>query len=194
MGNCNRAWPFVCRVASYSKFNLMTPSNLGVVWAPCLFTNCDKSLNGADLLSFMGEQTRLLELLITNADLLFDRYTLDEIMIAIEDGYPADSLREGEPTLNLRPNFDSMLGGADFERRKLLRNLSLTFDNVFEAACNEENGNGKGNGNAVRRHYDLQNSSTVPAMNSAHSDGTVTNKQRLHKLKRSRSKAVCVVS
>lgn len=51
----------------------MTPVNLGVVWAPCLFTNCDKSLDGADLLSFMGEQTRLLELLITNADLLFDR-------------------------------------------------------------------------------------------------------------------------
>lgn len=167
----------------------MTPSNLGVVWAPCLFTNCDNALNGADLLSFMGEQTRLLELMITNADLLFDRYTLDEIMIAIEDGYPGDSLRDGEPTLNLRPDFDSMLGGADFERRKLLRNLSLTFDNVFEAACNE-------NGHSVRRHYDLQNSSTVPDMKSAHSDGTVTNgnKQRLQKMKRSKSRAACVVS
>lgn len=169
----------------------MTPANLGVVWAPCLFTNCDKSVNGADLLSFMGEQTRLLELLITNADLLFDRYTLDEIMIAIEDGYP---LRDGEPTLNLRPDFDSMLSGSaagvdDFERRKLMRNLSLTFDNVFEASTGYE-----GNGNSsARRHYELQNSSTVPAITSARSDGTVT-MPRLQKMKRSRSRAVCVVS
>lgn len=172
----------------------MTPANLGVVWAPCLFTNCDKSLNGADLLSFMGEQTRLLELLITHADLLFDRYTLDEIMIAIEDGYSADMLRDGEPTLNLRPDFDSMLGGGsmggdDFERRKLLRNLSLTFDNVFEASNNNDNGDTV----TVRRHYDLQNSSTVPAMTTAQSDGTV-GRPRIQKMKRSRSKAVCVVS
>lgn len=174
----------------------MTPSNLGVVWSPCLFTNCDKSLSGADLLSFMGEQTKLLELLITHADAIFDRYTLDEIMIAIEDGYPADSFRDGESTLNLQPDFDSILGGTvgrrgaradDFERRKLLRNLSLTFENVFEATNAEQNGD------SVRRHYNLQNSATVPAITSAQSDGTVT-RQRVQKMKRTRSKAACVVS
>lgn len=167
----------------------MTPSNLGVVWAPCLFTNCDKSMDGADLLSFMGEQTRLLELLITHADLLFDRYTLDEIMIAIEDGYHPE---DGEPALNLRPDFDSMLGDGnrvggpgDFERRKLMRNLSLTFDNVYEASGGAENGH------AVRRNYDLQNSSTVPVISYAQSDGTVP---RIQKMRRSKSRAVCVVS
>lgn len=193
-------------MATFSKFNLMTPSNLGVVWAPCLFTNsdADKSLSGADLISFMGEQTRLLELLIVHADLLFDRYTLDEIMIAIEDGYSPDALREDESTLNLRPNFDVLVAdGREFERRKLLRNLSLTLDNLCEASETTMPAaptaalanNGEKNGNGVR-HYDLQNSYTVPVMgmNVAQSDGTMGGHQKMMKMKRSRSRAVCVVS
>lgn len=174
------------RVASYSKCNLMTAANLGVVWSPCLFTNCDK-MDSADLLSFMGEQTRLLELLIINADELFDRYPIDEIMIALENGTGEEN---GEPTLNQRPNYDLMLG--DDEPR--FRNLSLTLDNLCEATNaevalqsrhnNEKNGNG--------RHYDLQNSSTVPTMTSAQSDGMV--QRKVKRMKRSRSRAVCVIS
>lgn len=178
-------------MASHSKYNLMNPVNLGVVWAPCLFTNCDKSMDSADLLSAMGEQTRLLSLLITHADQLFDRYAIDEIMLAIEDG--SGEAEAGEPTLNLRPDFD--VTGADWERRKLLRNLSLTLDNLCDATTAEpvleasRNGNGNGHG----RFYDLQNSYTVPTMSSAQSDG-MGQQQKILKMKRSKSRAACVLS
>lgn len=170
----------------------MTAANLGVVWSPCLFTNCDK-MDSADLLSFMGEQTRLLEMLIINADTLFDRdqYQIDEIIIALEDGTGEEN---GGSTLNQRPNYDLMLG--DDERRKLFRNLSLTLENLCEATNAEvamsqqsRNGNPK-NGNG--RNYDLQNSFTVPTMTSAQSDGIVPRKAM--KMKRSKSRAVCVLS
>lgn len=111
-------------------------------------------------------------------------------MLAIEDGC-GDA---GEPTLNLRPDFDVSV--FDLERRKLLRNLSLTLDNLCEATLMEpletekpahEHRNGNG------RFYDLQNSYTVPAMTSAQSDG-IAQQQKVLKMKRSRSRAVCVIS
>lgn len=141
------------------------------------------------MLSFMGQQTRLMELLITHVDLLFDRYTIDEIMIAIE--YSSESLLDGEPALNLRPGYDLTNGGHELERRKLMRNLSLTFDNVFEGS------NGGGGvaieGNAPRRNYDLQNSYTAPVM-GAQSDSTIARRKNLKQnaaIKRDRR---CVIS
>lgn len=179
----NNPIEFTFRVASYSKYNLMSPANLGVVWAPCIFTNCDKTMSGADLLSFMGDQTRIMELLIVHADELFDRYEIDEIVIAF-DGCSEN----GQTTLNKHPMWNSFGNSrenilADKERQKLLRNHSL------------ELGDGPygGHDEMPRWNYNLQNSATVPAIGCAQSDGTIP-KSKIRKMKRARSKAVCVVS
>lgn len=154
----------------------MTPPNLGVVWAPCLFTTCDKTMHGADLLSFMGQQTRLMDLLITKCDLLFDRYMIDEITLAIEDGYSAESIQD-EP-IDLRPNFE-INGENEIVKRKLLRNLSVTLDNRY-------NNNGSSNVNGKNgANYELQTSSTMPIVSGA---------GKRNGVKRQRNRTICLLS
>ncbi|XP_055695209.1 rho GTPase-activating protein 21-like [Lutzomyia longipalpis] len=58
-------------VADLSEKNLMKESNLGVVFSPCLFTNCEKKSSTIDLLNCMGLQAKVTELMIVNYDELF---------------------------------------------------------------------------------------------------------------------------
>lgn len=141
-------------------------------------------MDGADLLSFMGQQTRLMELLITRADDLFDRYMIDEITLAIEDGYTsAEACGENDrPIIDERPNFEAN-GINDIAKRKLLRNLSVTLD--------DRPNNG---------HYELQQSCTVPAMGAkAMQQQQAPPKSGKNILtrnaaKRDRNRSVCVIS
>ncbi|XP_059612501.1 rho GTPase-activating protein 21-like [Phlebotomus argentipes] len=58
-------------VADLSDRNLMKSSNLGLVFAPCLFTNCEKKSSTIDLLNCMGLQAKVTELMIDNFEELF---------------------------------------------------------------------------------------------------------------------------
>ncbi|GAB0099271.1 hypothetical protein DMENIID0001_151210 [Sergentomyia squamirostris] len=58
-------------VADLCESNLMKPSNLGVVFAPCLFTNCESKNSTIDLLNCMGLQAKVTELMVVNFDELF---------------------------------------------------------------------------------------------------------------------------
>uniref|UniRef100_A0A1L8DKW6 Putative rho gtpase-activating protein 15 n=1 Tax=Nyssomyia neivai TaxID=330878 RepID=A0A1L8DKW6_9DIPT len=58
-------------VADLSEKNLMKESNLGVVFSPCLFTNCEKKSSTIDLLNCMGLQAKVTELMIFNFEELF---------------------------------------------------------------------------------------------------------------------------